>query len=354
MEVQKSIAYRVEEMDIRPNLSLMNVTNNCNILSGEGVDKNFVDEVVKKLIGGLDETSLTSKDMANIALAISKQRDTPFGRYLLFLLVPKLTNLMQEDSRTNSKSALSFALQMAHVGLYEPKLIEEIFDSPYVTKCDKNGNRRIAKEMLYVGEYGNIRAGMVQSAGDLLMLQGMVELELKNYKGSLLAKDVDLEIKYQQMSGTLPLVARASKDPILMKFKSGYFTRTQLSVYDTLVSIFGVDYVLESQVLPFTGFINYVVGIDSRGTFVKMGEDIKCKNFAEASRCLSESDVRWFATFLYHPLYHNRSWVRAGGQPVIQRLLDKQKIQSIFINTEEWSLFEQKQKEEYFKNYFNL
>ena len=354
MDVQKAIANRVEKMDFLPAmLSLLNVTNNSNIISGDGVDKNFVDALVKKLFGNLDDTILTSKDMANFALAISKQRDTPLGRFLLLQLAPRLTELLNQDSKRNSKSAISYALQMAHLGLYEPKLLREIFESPHVTKCDNEGNRRISNEMLYAGQR-NMRAGLGQCAGDLLMLQGMVELEKPSYLDILLTNDMEMEKKHQYMSGTLPLVARASEDPILKKHKLGYFTRTQLCVYDTLVSLFGEKNVCETQVLPFTGFTNYVVCLDSTGKSLEIGDGIRFKNEDDANRCHSWSDVKWFATFIYHPIYYNRSWVRAGGQCVINRLLNKKKFQSIFINIEEWNLLAQNHKQEYLINYLKF
>ena len=52
----------------------------------------------------------------------------------------------------------------------------------------------------------------------------------------------------------------------------------------------------------------------------------------------SEScQLNWFATVCHHPRKNVRSWLRTGGQPVVQRLMDKLNIESVYIDRDHWA-----------------
>ena len=69
----------------------------------------------------------------------------------------------------------------------------------------------LARELLYVDKTNNSRAGLAKSAGDVLMLQGMVDMELPGYAGTRIT-ETDFDKKWKAMKGFAPLEIRNNPD----------------------------------------------------------------------------------------------------------------------------------------------
>ena len=110
--------------------------------------------------------------------------------------------------------------------------------------------------------------------------------------------------------------------------------------------------------------VNYVVGIDtSTGNAVNIPDSMKNKRFIDVVKFPATitdehgkpSEVKWFATVCHHPKKNVRSWLRTGGQPVVQRLCDKINIQSVYIDRDFWENMScDEQKVTFIKQKFNI
>ena len=211
IKIQTLAAKEHTRFEIRTLLALMNITNNSRISSGDGVDKHLVDVVVERLISSPEDVSdMRSKDIANLALVISKHRDTPLGRYLLSsLLTPRLKELLHQHAKSNTKNVLAAAVQLSHLQLYDVELVDQLLTT--VSRPRQDGSVGLARELLYVDKTHNSRAGLAKSAGDVLMLQGMVDMELPGYAGTRIT-ETDFDKKWKAMKGFAPLEIRNNPD----------------------------------------------------------------------------------------------------------------------------------------------
>ena len=151
-DIQRRAVKIIDKIDVKALIALMNVTNNNFLMERTGVDKDFVDAVVEKLCQ-TDTSQLFSKELCVISFTISKQRDTPRGRYYLTKCVPKLINHLQEQPRNNAKNVLMISLHMAHLGLYDHSLLDTLFSCPEITFLCRDGRRTISNQLLYTGGY---------------------------------------------------------------------------------------------------------------------------------------------------------------------------------------------------------
>ncbi len=211
-KLQQIVAKDVERFETKCLLLLINLTNNSNVTSGDGVNKHLIDVVVKRLLWHPDELwNLNSKDMASLSLAISKHRNTPYSRHLLLKMSPMMMKLIEDKPVGNTRSIIYTTLQMAHLRLYVPELLEKIFSCRKVSRME-DGTLKLVRELLYKGGGGyNNNPGNAKVAEDLLMLQGMIEMELPDFRGKMIDKS-DLERKWKSIRGYSPLEVRNGLD----------------------------------------------------------------------------------------------------------------------------------------------
>ena len=203
-EIQNLVASDHHRFYIKSLITILNVGNISHVGTGEGTDRSLVDCIVKRLLDNPEEVlELNSKEIAILALAIHFKKDSPAGRYLLVKLVPRLCDQLKINEGLNCKSILLTTLQMAHFGLYETHLLEDLFQCPSISKVTGDGVRKMAKNLVYVGGYNN-QSGLAKSAGDLLQLQGMVQMEFPSYSGPKIDL-MDFEKKWISMRGQTPL-----------------------------------------------------------------------------------------------------------------------------------------------------
>ena len=352
-QIQEMVAGDVERFDTKSLLLLINVTNNSSVTTGDGVNKDLIDVVVSRLLRNPEE--LISKDMACLSLAISKHRNTPNSRHLLLKLAPMMMQLIEEKPVGNARNIIYTTLQMAHVRLYVPELLEKIFSCRKVSRIE-DGTLKLAKELIYKGGGSyNTHPGHAKVSGDLIMLQGMIEMELPDFRGKMIEKS-DLERKLKAMRGYSPLEVRNGRDsPECGKFLDGdrltcfssttnyflgYFVRINLEVYDSLSSMFGSDCVWETFPLPFSSQVCYVVGLDSEGRPEPIREVTRQQDPYSVKVLDHQEGVTWVAVITHHSRHHNRVWIQTGGQPVMSRLLGLLGIRAAYINTEDWEKLE--------------
>lgn len=278
-QVQQMVAEDIERFETKSLLFLLNVTNNSNVTFGNGVNKHLIDVVVNRLLWNSDELwKLNSKDMACLSLAISKHRNTPYSRHLLLKMSPKMMQLIEDKPVGNTRSIIYTTLQMAHLRLYVPELLEKIFSCPKVSRME-DGTLKLVRELMHKGGGGyNSNPLHAKTAEDLIMLQGMIEMELPDFSRStkMIVKS-DLERKWTTMRGYTPLEVRNGREnnQDSGRFMNGHFVRINLEVYDSLSSMFGADCVWETFLLPFSTQICYVVGLDPEGRGAVISEDTR-------------------------------------------------------------------------------
>ena len=353
-QLQRMVAEDEQRFDSRALLFLQNVTNNCNVISGDGVNKQLIDTIVERLLRSPNDIEkLQSKDMASLSLAISKHRNTPNARHLLLTMSPKMMQMIEDNPTGNIRNVIFATLQMAHLRLYVPELLVKIFSCDKVSRIEEDGAVGLARELRYKGGGGyNTNPGHAKMTGDLMMLQGMLELEVPSYRGRKIAHS-DLERKWNVMRGYRPLEVRSNQDnsdfgkylkglkstfmtrKTLITF-SGYFVNINLDIYDRLCSIFGSECIWETYPLPFSTQVCYVVGLDSGGRPAVISETTRQQDQFSVKTLDQQQGVTWFALITHHSCHHNRVWIKTGGQPVMTRLLDIIGITAVYIDTEGW------------------
>jgi len=208
LQFQKKIIEEnlAERFDTKVLLNICNLTNNSLITTRSGVNKDFLDVLVRRIIQ--DPTSvqkLTSKDIASLAFSISKHRDTPSSRLALLSLLPRLRQLLTESPAHNYKNAIFSALQLAHTGLYDQPFLSQLFSCHFVCKETETGGSRVAPQLKYLSPL-NTKGGFFKTAGDLVHLQGMMEVECPDYTGPRITEE--LEDNLHLMTGLTPLQLR--------------------------------------------------------------------------------------------------------------------------------------------------
>ena len=124
---------------------------------------------------------------------------------------PMMMKLIEDKPVGNTRSIIYTTLQMAHLRLYVPELLEKIFSCRKVSRME-DGTLKLVRELLYKGGGGyNNNPGNAKVAEDLLMLQGMIEMELPDFRGKMIDKS-DLERKWKSIRGYSPLEVRNGLD----------------------------------------------------------------------------------------------------------------------------------------------
>ena len=278
-QIQQMVAEDIERFETMPLLFLINVTNNSNVTSGDGVNKQLIDVVVERLLWNSDELSkLNSKNMACLSLAISKHRNTPHSRRLLLKMSPNMMQLIENEPVGNTRSIIYTTLQMAHLRLYVPELLDKIFSCSKVSRME-DGILKLVRELMHKGKCRGYNSNPLhaKTAEDLLMLQGMIEMEMPDFRANKMISQSDLERKWRTMRGYSPLEVRNGRDnnQDCGRFVTGHFVRINLEIYDSLSSMFGTDCVWETFLLPFSTQICYVVGLNSEGRGSVISEDTR-------------------------------------------------------------------------------
>ena len=350
--IQRRAAADVERFETRALIALLNVSNNRLMTTRNGVDRDLVDALVERLCSSKDKLLSNSKDISMLAFTISKQRDTPRGRYLLTKLGPLLVHYLLAMHTTNSKNVLMATLQMAHLGLYDHTLLDTLFSCPSITHLYPDGQRALTRQLIYPGGY-NHQAGLDKAAGDLLMLQGMVELEQSSYTGARITREVEKCLCMATGDSPLEISRQMEADNpswITRKLAQGYFNSRNLEVYNHLVKITGSSVkVWECYALPCTAQVNYVVGIDRDRDFVDIGHQWRYTPWSHVKHFSQSPTVSWFVVSIYHPLLKQRWSIKTGGEPVLQRLLSRIGAQGIIVNLEDWDDMECDCKEKYLR-----
>ena len=180
-----------ERFNTKVLLSICNLTNNSLITTRSGVNKDFLDVLVRRIIHDPSSVQrLTSKDIASLSFSVSKHRDTPSARLALVRLVARLSQLLTESAAHHYKNVIFSALQLAHTGLYDEPFLSQLFSSPFVCRETEGGGTRVAPQLKYISPL-NTKGGFYKSAGDLVHLQGMMEVECPDYSGPRITEDLE-------------------------------------------------------------------------------------------------------------------------------------------------------------------
>jgi len=332
----------IDRHDIRTLITVVRVTSWANLYTRTGVNKDFLDTLVDRVIEAPTEVvnRITLKDISLLVEVIRLHRDTPKGRLLVMSMTKMILQRLKEKPIENSKSCIRIALNMAHMGMYDSELLEQLFMCDAVTVLDKDGGRMVSPSLRYDSKWHN-RGGMGKGGGDLLQLKGMVELELPGYNKELLS-DFDDSLKFA-ISYT-PLEVRFGGAE-LEDMMTGYHVSRGLEFYDMLCGLWGEGSVWETYVMPFTGQCNYILRVNMEAEGISVGEKMRQKGSLEVKHLEEEKDDGvWIAFYLLHPNMHNTRLVRSGGVSVIQRLLDRLGYKGVVINLQEWDSMDIEQK----------
>ena len=206
-------------LDIKVLLNISNLTNNSLITTRSGVNKDFLDVLVGRIIQDPSSVqTLSSKDIASLTFSISKHRDTPSARLAMLNLIPRLSLLMTESPAVNYKNAIFSALQLAHTGLYDLPFLSQLFSSNFVCKVTESGGIKVSPQLKYISPL-NTKGGFFKSAGDLIHLQGMMEVECPDYSGPRITEQ--LEENLEIMIGLTPLELRETQTERERSFLEG-------------------------------------------------------------------------------------------------------------------------------------
>ena len=119
--------------EVRELLNISNLTNNSLITTRAGVNKDFMDVLVERILQDPSSVeTLSSKDIASISCSVSKHRDTPRARLAMWRLVPRLRRLLADLPGANYKNVIFSALQFSHMGLYDHSLLADLFSCSQV------------------------------------------------------------------------------------------------------------------------------------------------------------------------------------------------------------------------------
>ena len=329
--------------DIKVLLNISSLTNNSLITTRDGVDKDFMDVLVERILRGPVGSieSLSSKDVASLTFSVSKHRDTPTARLAVLKLLPRLRRLLADHPGQNYKNVIFAALQMAHTGLYDQPLLEQLFSCPHVSNQSETGVK-IVPGLKYVSLH-NSRGGFFKTGGDLLHLQGMVEVECPAYRGVRITED--LEDNLELMVGQTPLQLRSATRERDLSFLSGYYVSSQLDLYDVLCSVFGASQVCESLLVPSSGLVYYVLRLSPSGLCLPIDDTLRAASrYQVKRRPEAGSGEVWLAFFCLHPHRKMKAWARTGGLPVLQRLLGKLGFTAVWLDLQRWDSLSQQEK----------
>ena len=205
--------------DVKVLLNICNLTNNSLITTRSGVNKDFLDVLLGRIIQEPSSVqNLSSKDIASLTFSISKHRDTPRARLAMLSLLARLRVLLTESPAHTYKNAIFSALQLAHTGLYDKQFLAQLFSSDFVCRQTEGGGSKVSPQLKYLSPL-NTKGGFYKSAGDLVHLQGMMELECPDYTGPRITED--LEDNLELMTGLTPLQLRKSQTERERSFLEG-------------------------------------------------------------------------------------------------------------------------------------
>ena len=337
----------MDRHNIRTLITIVRVTSWANLSTRTGVDKAFLDALVDRVLVAPKEVvnKLTTKDISILVEVIRLHRDTPKGRMLVLSTTKMILQRLKEKPVQNSKSCIVIALNMAHMGIYDSELLEQLFMCDGVTVASKDGGRMVSPSLRYDSMWHN-RGGMRKGGGDLLQLKGMMELNLPGYNQELLS-DFDDTLKF--VVGYTPLEVRLGGAE-LEELMTGYHVSRGLEVYDLLCGLWGEGSVWETHVMPFTGQVNYILRVNIEAEGVSVGKKMRQKGNLEVKHLGEErGDGIWISFYLLHPIKSKTKLVRSGGVSVTQRLLDRLGYRGVFINLEEWDSMDKEQKDDMIK-----
>ena len=329
---------QMDRHDIKALLSVASITTFTNLFYRTGVDKDFLDALVDRVLGApvdvIKQQFSTMKDIKKLVEIIAIQRGTPKGRLLVLKLKDIILDRLREKPAENAKNCIRTTLCMAHMGMYDKDLLEILFMSEGVTEPSKiDGGRILARKILY----GNMnrKGGINREGGDLMQLKGMVELERPEFKGKLIS-DLDDSLKLIVTLTPLEVVAGLDADEGDPNYRVGHLVEKGLEVYHSLCKIWGENSVWETYLLPFTGQVNYVLRVNKEMEGVTVGKETREKDKWEVKYVEEENDDVWIAFYLMHPGHNGVKQIRSGGVPVTQRLLERVGFKGVVINLEQW------------------
>jgi len=334
----------MEVHSIKSLLAVAKVTSTSNLFTRTGVDKDFLDSLVNRVAGAsLDiiDNQIGSKDVAKFVEVLSVQRGTPKGRMTVLKMKELLIQRLRQNPTWNMKSCISFALNMAHMGMYDKELLEKIFMSDMVTvPSRKDGSRVLAPNLRYGSVWHESGGG-----ADLMQLKGMVELEMPEYRGKLISEQDD-SLKFIVHKTPLEVIAEEKNEEI-MGYKEGYRVKKGLEIHNHLCLMWGESSVWETYLLPFTGQVNYVVRVNMDAEGACVGEHMRKKDSWEVKYLDTDnSNDVWLAFCAVHPGHSRGQQVRSGGLTVMQRLVGRLGYKGIIIDLEEWDNMGNEQRED--------
>lgn len=292
----------------------------------EGVYRPYWDALVRQL-AAVENAELVKQllpdQLATLAAITSLHRDTPGGRALLSSICDHLVSC--GTLATGGKNDLSFLLHMAHLGLYNHHAIDQLFSSPQLTSQTSKG-----REMLRSVRFANCSNRF--TGGCLLALQGMVELECPTYSGAKITVELENTIRLWIHSVT------PSEAPAYMENR--LWVKSGLMVFSLLQELVGVEKVLETYVMPFSGQINYLILLDANGQPLDIPEAVRQIPQLQLTKA-DRSQGQWIMFSLVHPERHQQAQVRTGGPLVVRRLAEKLGYSHITVNTMELSSLEE-------------
>ena len=312
-----------ERHSVRALLALANMLKGCS-----AVERGLVDGLVERVLAGV-EPALQTKDMAALAHMVTFLRDTPRGRMALLGQVERAVLLLGKHPTAHLKSSLQFCLHLAHLGLHPAGLLRDVFTAA-TAPTGPAGDRRILPELKFAQLRGRSEAGMERAGGDLLALQGVLDLEWPAFPGPRVTAGLEENTRLLAGRNSLsPLEVRAGVRPQIL---SGYLVARSLEVYDTLCELYGSPAVWETTIIPFFGVTSYVVRLDGMGRGLPVTEEMRSGPGLQAAAVPG----LWLAVWLAHPQLHYRRQQRTGPPAVVERLLRRLGYTPLIFDLVQW------------------
>jgi len=336
----------MDRHDTRTSLSVIMVTSLTNLHTRNGVSKDFIDSLVARIMKNTNEElcRLSTKEMLALVKVISLHRDTPRGRFVIVSMTKLLIERLTDRPIHNVANILTMALHMAHMGIYSTDLLDQLFKCELVTVPGRGGTgKAMAPRLKYDSSQYSDKGGMDRQGGDLLQLQGMMDLEMTDYKGERITEGLEESLKY--VVNYTPLEVReGSEEEEVGQFLTGYHVVRGLELHDILCGLWGQECVWESCVLPFTGQVNYVMRVNKKGKVDIVGEEMRQKDKYEVKHIEKKKDEEWIAFYMIHPDKKRKSMLRTGGEMVTQRILARLGYSGVVINLELWDTLNKEEK----------
>ncbi|XP_023321066.1 uncharacterized protein LOC111695842 isoform X2 [Eurytemora carolleeae] len=285
--------------------SLINLATTSSRVGVHAVHKPFLDEIVQYLCSVTDKKllSIPFPVISELALTLGLQRDTPKGRYIL----TRIRDLIIEQKPENlqKKEAVVFLLSLSFLQLYSSRACDLLFSSPQLT-VEKDGLRSMHRGIRFRKKIGALNLG-----GNLLSLQGMMELEYPEYPGSKITAELDETVKCWL---PLPLPTEATLETLDKKY-----VKNGIKIFTAIEDFVGKGKVSETCVFPFFGCISYVIYLNQAGEPQPVPSQLMQQPICQTKRVSCDTGT-WLMITALNGERDTGLGVRTGGFPVLLRV----------------------------------